>query len=163
MREKEPSTRVGKTLYEVLGVPIGASADHIKDSYRLLSNKTSATDAAYETLTDPEMRAKYDTSFVSAHQSRSENRWGKRGRERCSCGRTLEVDDEWLCEECWASQVYFIVFDLFGARTVHQDDFLWPTADSDETSTGPTTLGPFTKMEAQQFLAEQKRLRDRGC
>ena len=42
---------MARTYYEILGVPVGASINHIKDSYRLLTKKTVITDAAYETHT----------------------------------------------------------------------------------------------------------------
>jgi hypothetical protein len=50
----------GKTYYEVLGVPRGASIDHIKSSYRLLSTKSDITEEAYRVLTDPALRRQYD-------------------------------------------------------------------------------------------------------
>ena len=157
-------------LYEILGVPLGASIDHIKASYRLLSVKTSTTDAAYETLTDPEKRGKYDAWLMRGRDSQTirngqvedGNRWGKRGRERCSCGRILEEDDEWLCQECWDRQVYFVAFDMFGARIVHQDEFQWPAAGSEKKAFDPVTFGPFTEEEAEQFLFEKNKSRDRG-
>jgi len=45
-----------RTYYDILGVPMGASIDQIKDSCRLLTRKTLMTDIAYRTLTDPEKR-----------------------------------------------------------------------------------------------------------
>src|SRR5208337_4602509 len=52
-----------QTYYGILGVPMGASIDHIKDSYRLLTKKSPATDAAYEILTDPRQRRGYDSEL----------------------------------------------------------------------------------------------------
>jgi curved DNA-binding protein CbpA len=163
------TARYTRSLYDVLGVPLGASIDHIRDSYRLLSNKTLATDAAYQTLTDPEKRGKYDASLrryarqtTQIERTKDGQSWGNRGRERCSCGRILEIDDEWLCQECWERQVYFVVFDMSGVRIVHQDEFLWPTAGSEEKALDPVAFGPFTEEEAEQFLSEKSKLRDRG-
>jgi len=157
-------------LYEILGVPLGASIDHIKASYCLLSDKTPTTDAAYETLTDPEKRGKYDAWLMRGgeHQTaqigRIEDgkRWGKRGRERCSCGRILEMDDEWLCQECRDRQVYVVAFDMFGARIVHQDEFPWPPAGSEREAPDPVTFGPFTREEAEEFVKQKSRRRDHG-
>jgi hypothetical protein len=42
-----------QTLYDILGIPCGVGVDHIKDSYRLLTRKTSLTDGAYAVLSDP--------------------------------------------------------------------------------------------------------------
>lgn len=53
-----------QTYYEILGVPIGASLNHIKDSYRLLTRKTTVSDVAYQTLTNPDKRSKYDAWLI---------------------------------------------------------------------------------------------------
>src|ERR1022692_230435 len=98
------------TYYDILGVPVGASIDHIRDSYRLLSRKTLMTDVAYRMLTDPLKRREYsvwllEESKVEAHtqveQSQEGQDRGSRGRERCFCGKSLEIDDELYCRECW--------------------------------------------------------------
>jgi hypothetical protein len=59
---------MGRTYYEILGVPNGATVAHIKDSYRLLTRKTLITDAVYEVLTDPIKRREYNTELVRTHK-----------------------------------------------------------------------------------------------
>jgi curved DNA-binding protein CbpA len=51
---------MSRTYYNILGVPVGATAEHIRDSYRLLTKKTIITDAVYEVLIDPIRRREYD-------------------------------------------------------------------------------------------------------
>ena len=164
MRSDNASQYAWQTLHEILGVAVGASIDHIKESYRLLSKKSSVTDAAYHTLIDPAERGKYEALRQRNHSSGTEDRkdWGKRGRERCSCGCLLKEDDEWLCQECWDRQVYFVAFDMSGARIVHQDEFPWPSVDSEERASDAVTFGPFTSKEAEEFLAETTHQRNRG-
>jgi DnaJ-class molecular chaperone len=55
--------------YDILGIPIGASIDHIKDSYRLATRKTLITDVAYRKLTTQEKRREYDDWTVEAPKS----------------------------------------------------------------------------------------------
>ncbi len=164
MRTDKASQYTWQTLHEILGVAVGASIGHIEESYKLLSKKTPVTDAAYHTLIDPEERGKYEAPLQRNHSSDTEHGegWGKRGRERCSCGRLLEEDDEWLCQECWDRQVYFVAFGMSGARIVHQDEFPWPSPDSEERASDTVTFGPFTSEEAENFLAETTRKRNRG-
>lgn len=165
----DDGTQNRKHLYAILGVPLGASIDHIKASYCLLSDKTATTDAAYETLIDPEKRGRYDAWLMRRREpqttptKRAEDarHWGRRGRERCSCGRLLEPDDEWLCQDCWERQVYIVAFDILGARIVHQDEFPWPTANSEGKAADPVTFGPFTREEAEEFVKAKSRWRDR--
>lgn len=57
-----------RTYYEILGVPVGASIDHIKASYRLLSTKTLITDLAYKTLVSPEERQAYHAELIEESQ-----------------------------------------------------------------------------------------------
>jgi hypothetical protein len=153
-----------ESLHEVLGVAVGASVDHIKESYRLLSRKNCVTDAAYQTLINAEARRKYAALLQGKHSSSVQNGkdWGKRGRERCSCGHLLEEDDEWLCQECWNRQVYFVAFDISGGSIVHQDEFPWPSPDAEEKAPDAVTFGPFTIEEAEEFLAEKTNERNRG-
>ncbi|MGA8149438.1 MAG: hypothetical protein WB952_00560 [Terriglobales bacterium] len=164
MRAVKTSQYTWQTLHEILGVAVGASIDHIKESYRLLSKKNSLTDAAYHTLIDPEERGKYGPLLQRNHSSSTEDGkdWGKRGRERCSCGRLLGEDDDWLCQECWDRQIYIVAFDMSGARIVHQDEFPWPSPDSEEKAPDAVAFGPFTIEEAEQFLAEMTLKRNRG-
>lgn len=152
-----------QTLHDLLGVALGASIEHIKESYRLLSRKNSVTDAAYYILIDPEERAKHG---ILKHRNRSSDaeegkNWGKRGRERCSCGRLLEENDEWLCVECSDRQVYFVTFGMYGARIVHEDGLLWNSDNAEERASDTVIFGPFTSEEAKEFLAETTRKRDR--
>jgi len=86
MRADKSSQYTWETLHEILGIPLGASIDHIKKSYRLLSRKNSVTDAAYRILTDSEERGKHHALHSSGTEDGRD--WGKRGRERCSCGRS---------------------------------------------------------------------------
>jgi curved DNA-binding protein CbpA len=58
----------GRNYYAVLGVPVGASINHVKDSYRLLSKKSPITDAAYEILTDPRKRKEYNAQLAQEFQ-----------------------------------------------------------------------------------------------
>lgn len=67
---------MSRTYYDILGVPVGASISHIRDSYRLLTKKTLITDAAYETLTDPAKRREYNAQLAGESQAsaRSQSR-----------------------------------------------------------------------------------------
>ena len=60
------SAHRSQTLYDILGVPCGVGADHIKDSYRLLTKKTPLTDGAYAVLTDPIKKQRYDAELWAA-------------------------------------------------------------------------------------------------
>jgi curved DNA-binding protein CbpA len=161
----------GPTYYDVLGVPVGASIDHIKDSYRFRAKKSPMTDVAYQTLTDPKKRRKYDDWIEDRSDAQmqpqieptqGEQAWGRRGRERCSCGKVLEIDDEWLCQECWGRLEYLVVFDMFGGRIIHETELLIG-GESDDEADSPyaTCFGPFTKEEAEVFLKEKNQARDR--
>ena|ERR1700680_174769 len=161
----------GPTYYDVLGVPVGASINHIKDSYRLRTEKSPITDVAYQTLTDPKKRQKYDGWIVDRtsaqvqpqiEPTQGEQAWGRRGRERCSCGKLLKMDDEWLCQECWGRLEYLVVFDMFGGRIIHETELLIGNESDDEAdSPYATCFGPFTKEEAEAFLKEKSETRDR--
>ncbi len=162
-----------KTYYEILGVPSGASIDHIQSSYRLLTTKTPITEVAYRTLTDQKIRSEYDAWMLSgfkhgaqppdaADQAKKETRWGKRGRERCSCGRILQPDDEWHCRECWGKLDYYIVFDMFGGYIVHDSQMPLVTDPDGQTywqAPYGTLLGPFPKEEAEIVLRAKNELR----
>jgi curved DNA-binding protein CbpA len=169
---EEPSRRTrARTYYDILGVPTGAGVNHIRDSYRLLTKKTSITDLAYQALTDPEKRREYDAYLgqsvpLAQGESEVEPDWGVRGREKCSCGKILELDDEWLCRECWGRLNYFVVFDMFGGHVLHEDHvYAEPDPDgnqSEQQAEQPafcTVYGPFTIEEAEDFLRERNELR----
>ena len=108
-----------RTYYDILGVPMGASIDHIKASYRLLTRKTLITDVAYQSLTAPENRREYNAWLVKESPG-DEDKWGKRGRERCSCGAILQPGDEWNCPN--AGQLWNIM------------SFLMPSEDTSFTT-----------------------------
>ena len=57
-----------QTYYSILGVPVGASIDHIRDSYRLLTRKTFITDIAYRILIDPQERQRYNADLLEESQ-----------------------------------------------------------------------------------------------
>jgi len=160
------------TYYDVLGVPVGASIDHIKDSYRLRTRKSPITDVAYQTLTDPQKRQKYDGWIVDRINSQAQTQvacaqgeqdWGLRGRERCSCGKVLNLDDEWLCQECWERLEYLVVFDMLGGRIIHETELLIANQSDDASeSLCATCFGPFTKEEAEEFLKEKEEARNKA-
>ncbi|GMI68196.1 DnaJ11, DNA J protein C23 [Hibiscus trionum] len=103
-----PGTATCTSLYEILGIPVGASNQEIKTAYRRLARvchpdvaaidrKDSSADefmkihAAYSTLSDPQKRAVYD-SKISRRVQRpltSDSRFsGYRGRN-------------WETDQCW--------------------------------------------------------------
>jgi len=167
------STIRKQTYYDILGIPTGAGIDHIKASYRLLATKTVFTEAAYRALTDPEKRRQYDAWMLGGFKPEAEQRdagghtkveqdWGKRGRERCSCGKVLQPDDEWHCQECWGKLEYYVVFDMFGGYVVHDSQMPIVTEPDGQTyQRAPygTLYGPFPKEEAEVILKEKSELR----
>jgi len=154
------------TCYDILGVPTGASLEHIKSSYRLLSKKTPLTDAAYQALVDPGKRREYDAWLTNQPpQPQEEKDWGVRGREKCSCGRILNLDEDWYCSECCGKLDYYVVFDMFGGHIIH-DEQMPIVTDPDGNSYWQvpfgSLFGPFTKEEAEEVLQEKDRLREVG-
>jgi hypothetical protein len=167
---QEPSQRTrAHTYYDILGVPTGAGVNHIRDSYRLLTKKTSITDLAYQTLTDPAKLREYDAWLGQSmpqgqEEAKIEPDWGVRGREKCSCGVVLNLDDDWYCPECCLKVFYFVVFDMFGGHILHEDQvFTEPDPDGNESRQVPpafcSAFGPFTIEEAEDFLRERNKLR----
>ena len=160
-----------QTYYDILGVPMGAGIDHIKDSYRLLTRKTLITNAAYRTLTDPEKRLEYDAQIVEGAKSEAqpqiertqeEQDWGSRGRERCSCGKVLKIDDDWYCQECAGKLEHFVVFDMFGGYIVHDSQMPLVTEPGGQDywqAPYGSLFGPFTREEAEAFLKERNEKR----
>lgn len=162
-----------QSYYDILGVPTGAGIDHIRASYRLLATKTAFTEVAYRTLTDPEKRRQYDEWMLGGFRPEVEARdadgraqveqdWGKRGRERCSCGKVLQPDDEWHCQECWGQLEYYVVFDMFGGHVVHDSQMPIVTEPGGQTYQRVpygTLYGPFPKEEAEVVLKEKNELR----
>ncbi|KAL5557556.1 hypothetical protein UlMin_039792 [Ulmus minor] len=95
------------SLYEILGIPAGASCQEIKAAYRRLARvchpdvaaidrKNSSADdfmkihAAYSTLSDPEKRADYDRKLLRRHRPLTTN-------SRFS-GYTSR---NWETDQCW--------------------------------------------------------------
>lgn len=150
------------TYWEILGVPAGASISHVKDSYRLLTRKSHATDVAYAILTDPVKRGEYVTA--QSHSSEGDRDWGRRGRERCSCGVVLEIDDEWNCQTCWAKLDYHVVLGPVGAHIIHDSEIpLVTTPEGESYYEVPYSgelHGPFTIFEATEFARRHNELTD---
>ncbi|THU60171.1 hypothetical protein C4D60_Mb07t09820 [Musa balbisiana] len=98
------------TLYEVLGVPTGATGGEIKVAYRRLAREchpdvataTESSDefirlhAAYATLSDPEKRAEYDQRVMAATaNAAARRRWSPRRSYSCRPCRRWETDQCW--------------------------------------------------------------------
>ncbi|XP_038883841.1 chaperone protein dnaJ 11, chloroplastic-like [Benincasa hispida] len=98
------------SLYEVLGIPSGASFQEIKSAYRRLARvchpdvaavdrkDSSATDfmkihAAYSTLSDPEKRADYDRKLL--------RRFRPVASVRMASGFTGYTRRNWETDQCW--------------------------------------------------------------
>jgi hypothetical protein len=123
------------TLYETLGIPVGASIDHVKDSYRLLTRKSHITDAAYRVLTDPTQRREYDGKLF--------------GQSDTARSPTEQEED------------YFVVQDDAGWHVITDKDVGWELQsflpDGKISLKAPKpNFGPFSKSEAEEF-AERKR------
>lgn len=173
-KDWESSSTIRKqTYYEILCIPAGASIDHIKASYRLLTKKTPFTEAAYRALTDPEKRREYDAWMLGGFKPEAEHRaedgytnveqnWGKRGRERCSCGKVLQPDEEWYCQECWGKLEYYVAFDMFGGYILHDSQMPVVTEPDGQTYQQVpygALFGPFPKEEAEAVLKKKDELR----
>ncbi|URD76136.1 DnaJ domain [Musa troglodytarum] len=104
-----PAVCSSVTLYDVLGIAAGASGREIKAAYRRLAlachpdvaaverRGASAVEfirvhAAYETLSDPEKRADYDRSVMTAVEAGRRTSSYSYGRR---CPRTWETDQCW--------------------------------------------------------------------
>ncbi|KAF7848752.1 hypothetical protein BT93_L1588 [Corymbia citriodora subsp. variegata] len=102
------------SLYEVLGIPVGATCQEIKVAYRRLARschpdtaaaidrKGASADefmrihAAYSTLSDPEKRAVYDSSlFVRRSRPLTTVASGGGGGGEGYRGRNWETDQCW--------------------------------------------------------------------
>ncbi|KAJ0966985.1 hypothetical protein J5N97_023902 [Dioscorea zingiberensis] len=94
----------GSTLYDVLGIAVGASAPEIKAAYRRLARachpdvvKGASADefmrvhAAYTTLSDPSKRADYDRSLAAPDRLRRASYSPFYGHTRRS----------WETDQCW--------------------------------------------------------------
>lgn len=94
---------------------MGASIDHI----RLISTpeqEDARHAVAYAILTDPVRRDEYVTAQSNLKEDGKD--WGKRGRERCSCGVVLGSDDEWNCKSCWGKLDYLVALSPLGAQII---------------------------------------------
>ncbi|KAJ9542370.1 hypothetical protein OSB04_028876 [Centaurea solstitialis] len=95
------------SLYEVLGIRIGADAKEVKAAYRRLArvlhpdvvgNGDSSADefmkvqSAYAKITDPQKRADYDRSLV-------QRRVGVSSPVRCGGG--YKSHQRWETDQCW--------------------------------------------------------------
>ncbi|KAL8118126.1 uncharacterized protein LOC141659880 [Apium graveolens] len=100
------------SLYQVLGIPMGATVVEIKSAYRRLARtyhpdvatvKSSAVDefikikSAYSTLSDPEKRADYDRMIFRRHRSVLSAQEPVYSRFRSS-GYTTR---NWESDQCW--------------------------------------------------------------
>lgn len=107
------------SLYEVLGIPMGASGLEIKAAYRRMARtchpdvvtigrKDSSADefmkihAAYCTLSDPEKRAQYDRRIFRLHRSQPSTVSATAGLEPVfssfNSGYTCR---NWETDQCW--------------------------------------------------------------
>lgn len=103
------SANTALSLYQVLGIPMGATVVEIKSAYRKLARtchpdvKSSSADefikikAAYSTLSDPEKRADYDRMIFRRHRSvlSSQEPMYSRFRSSGYTGRNWETDQCW--------------------------------------------------------------------
>ncbi|MFS8006800.1 putative DnaJ domain, Chaperone J-domain superfamily [Helianthus anomalus] len=97
-----------RSLYEVLGVEIGADTREVKSAYRRLARvlhpdvgscESSADEfmrvhSAYATLVDPVKRAEYDRSFV-------QRRTGGLAPVRYAGGCRSGSSRRWETDQCW--------------------------------------------------------------
>ncbi|CAL9126936.1 unnamed protein product [Musa textilis] len=105
-----PAPASAATLYDVLGVPTGATGGEIKAAYRRLAREchpdVAAADessdefirlhAAYATLSDPEKRAEYDQRVMaSMANAAAGRRWSPRPSYSCRPCRKWETDQCW--------------------------------------------------------------------
>ena len=129
------SSRIRKpTYYEILGVPIGASIDHVKDSYRLLTKRSPITAEAYDVLTDPTQRDKYDSDLL---------------REKTTARDPEQEGD------------YFVGQDDAGWHIVADKDLGWELhsflSEGRIRLSAPTRLlGPFSRSEAREVAAKKR-------
>ncbi|KAL3514778.1 hypothetical protein ACH5RR_027495 [Cinchona calisaya] len=122
-QHQQPPTRISATyvpfsqtsLYQVLGIPIGATCQEIKSAYRRLarvlhpdvsshtggSEETSAADEfirvhkAYTTLSDPQKRAEYDRTLLFRRRRPAYVLSATDGSSRYYTRRTWETDQCW--------------------------------------------------------------------
>ncbi|XP_021907857.1 chaperone protein dnaJ 11, chloroplastic [Carica papaya] len=97
------------SLYDILGIPVGATSQEIKSAYRRLARvchpDVVATDRkdssagefmkihdAYSTLSDPEKRAVYDRRFA---------RRGRPLNSAVSSGFSSYTRRNWETDQCW--------------------------------------------------------------
>lgn len=148
---------LGRTLYDILGIPHGVSVNRVKDSYRLLTKKTPVTEGAYAVLSDPLKKQQYDAQ--PSAQKRKAN---------------APSVDQW--SETWSSQPQSrsvagpIHIDLSQARVRVSDepiaffltwDNAWYVFDNriEPWVGGHPTFGPFAS-EVDGLQAEQRATAD---
>jgi curved DNA-binding protein CbpA len=125
-----------QTYYAILGVPIGASIDHLKASYRLLTKKNPVTDNAYQVLTDPTRRQEYDSQ--------------------------LRADIHSIESSTEQEETYCVVHDDTGWHVLKDSEVGWELdsflSDQRVRLSAPKLLfGPFSRTEADEFAEEKRR------
>ncbi|KAI8533163.1 hypothetical protein RHMOL_Rhmol11G0275400 [Rhododendron molle] len=106
------------SLYEVLGIPMGASGHEIKAAYRKLARTchpdvaavnhrdTSSAEfmkihAAYSTLSDPNKRAVYDRDLFSVRQRFGNLSANSAAMAAAVSGFTGYPRRNWETDQCW--------------------------------------------------------------
>ncbi|RRT57597.1 hypothetical protein B296_00047161 [Ensete ventricosum] len=102
------------SLYEVLGVPVGASGQEIKAAYRRLAlechpdvgasaNEFLRVHAAYSTLSDPDKRAEYDRRLVDSAAAAAASALDRRRRSTYSRYTSFPWSGRrtWETDQCW--------------------------------------------------------------
>lgn len=101
------------SLYDVLGISMGASCVEIKAAYRKMArmyhpdvvamnqkessaNQFMMIHSAYSTLSDPEKRAKYDTEVYRHRRSTNISMTGR--NQTFSYAKTAR---KWETDQCW--------------------------------------------------------------
>lgn len=121
-RTRSHITSSPASLYDVLGIQIGATCPEIKAAYRRLArvshpdvasngrNESSADEfmrihAAYSTLSDPEKRADYDRTLFWLHRPKSSpfTMYGVSSTGMTSSGSRFsgKTRRSWETDQCW--------------------------------------------------------------
>ncbi|KAJ8512346.1 hypothetical protein OPV22_002780 [Ensete ventricosum] len=108
------SSSAASSLYEVLGVPVGASGQEIKAAYRRLAlechpdvgasaNEFLRVHAAYSTLSDPDKRAEYDRRLVDSAAEAAASALDRRRRSTYSRYTSFPWSGRrtWETDQCW--------------------------------------------------------------
>ncbi|MCL7037228.1 hypothetical protein MKW94_025207 [Papaver nudicaule] len=108
------SSSASSSLYEILGIPMGASGNEIKSAYRKLARvchpdvvamdrKDNSADtfmkihAAYSTLSDPEKRADYDRKLFKS----SSFNFSSRQASTMASSSGYSRSRNWETDQCW--------------------------------------------------------------